>query len=90
MVQASTGNVVATISCGCKQPVERPTGRELRRRAHLGHELLRGNSVTVFKAADLSFIANVDRQDAGVRPNGACSDGINFWVGLGTGNLLRF
>ena len=49
-----------------------------------------GNTVTVFKAADLSFIANVTTGN-GAGPRGACSDGINFWMPLlDTGNLLRF
>jgi hypothetical protein len=49
-----------------------------------------GSSVTVFKAADLSFIANIPT-GASTDPVGACSDGINFWVNLsGTVNLLRF
>jgi DNA-binding beta-propeller fold protein YncE len=47
-------------------------------------------SVTVFKAADLSFIANV-ATGVGSQPHAACSDGINFWVPLqGKGKLLRF
>lgn len=51
-----------------------------------------GDSVTVFKAADLSFIANVPVA-ASTFPYTACSDGINFWVNLYftlPGNLLRF
>ena len=35
-----------------------------------------GGTVTLFKAADLSFIANVPIGSL----YGACSDGINFWV----------
>jgi hypothetical protein len=47
------------------------------------------SAVTVFKAADLSFIANVTTGNAGLY--GACSDGINFWVPRhGAGDLLRF
>ena len=49
-----------------------------------------GASVSVFKAADLSFIANVST-GGGASPRFACSDGINFWVPiLNTANLLRF
>ena len=50
---------------------------------------LTGNSVTVFKAADLSVITVLDTFTL---TSGACSDGINFWVNLlnGTGQLLRF
>jgi hypothetical protein len=48
-----------------------------------------GSVVTVFKAADLSFIATVT-VGPGTNAIGACSDGINFWVPLqSTGNLLR-
>jgi YVTN family beta-propeller protein len=45
------------------------------------------DSVSLFKAADLGFIANVSIEST---PFGACSDGINFWVTLVNGNLLRF
>ena len=49
-----------------------------------------GGSVTVFKAADLSFIANVTTLPASFL-QAACSDGINFWIpAANTGNLLRF
>jgi hypothetical protein len=49
-----------------------------------------GNTVTVFKAADLSFIANVST-GASTNPHGACSDGVNFWVTLSnTGSVVRF
>jgi hypothetical protein len=51
---------------------------------------LGGDSVTLFKSADLSFIANVPTGPSTL-PFGACSDGVNFWVTLnGAGNLLRF
>ena len=39
------------------------------------------DSVTLFRAADLSFIGNVQLA-GGSEPIGACSDGINFWVTL--------
>ena len=45
-----------------------------------------GSSVTVFKAADFSFIGNITAGTS-TGPEGACSDGINFWVTpLDTGN----
>ena len=47
-----------------------------------------GGTVSIFKAADLSFIANVST-GAESGPFGACSDGINFWI-TANGNLLRF
>ena len=49
-----------------------------------------GNSVSVFKAADLGFIANVDL-GSGAFPYGPCSDGINFFVPVASANaLMRF
>jgi hypothetical protein len=42
--------------------------------------------VTLFKAADLSLITNV----AAVSPTfAACSDGLDFWVSVGS-DLVRF
>jgi hypothetical protein len=89
VVQASTGNVVATINADASNKLNAPTSASFD-----GERILvanyTGNSVTVFKAADLSFIANVTT-GAATHPNGACSDGVNFWVPLqGTGKLLRF
>ena len=44
----------------------------------------------MFKAADLSFVANVST-GAGAFPRFACSDGINFWVPIGnTASVVRF
>jgi YVTN family beta-propeller protein len=87
VVQASSGNVVATITADASNLLNGPTAASFD-----GERILvtnfNNNSVSVFKAADLSFIANVA---TGTAPFGACSDGINFWVPLGdTGNLLRF
>ena len=89
VVQASTGNVVATITSDLTNNLSAPVAASFD-----GERILvvneNGNSVTVFKAADLSFIANVTT-GASTAPGGACSDGINFWIGLvNTGNLLRF
>jgi hypothetical protein len=48
------------------------------------------DTVTVFKAADLSFVANAPIGTS-TFPSGACSDGVNFFVDLNnTGTLLRF
>jgi hypothetical protein len=49
---------------------------------------LGGSSVTVFRAADLSFIANVST--GGTFPTAACSDGINFRVSNQAAGMLRF
>lgn len=43
----------------------------------------------LFKAADLSFVANV-ATGGSTDPVEACSDGINFWITDRTRNLLRF
>jgi hypothetical protein len=88
VVQASTGNVVATISADANNHLNAPTTASFDGERILVTNLS-GDSVTVFKAADLSFIANVIT-GPGVQPDAACSDGVNFWVGIGTGNLLRF
>jgi YVTN family beta-propeller protein len=89
VVQASTGNVVATISPDASNQLN-----GIRTASFDGERVLitntLGDSVSVFKAADLSFIANVPTGTS-TAPWGACSDGINFWVPLaGAHNLLRF
>jgi hypothetical protein len=89
VVQASTGNVVATISADANNQLNGPNGASFD-----GERILvanyAGNSVTLFRAADLGFIANMSTGDA-TNPISACSDGINFWVSLqSTTNLLRF
>jgi hypothetical protein len=84
VVQASTGNVVATISADATNKLSNPNGASFD-----GERVLITNgteSVTVFKAADLSFVANV-ATGPGV-PTGPCSDGVNFWVN--TSALVRF
>jgi hypothetical protein len=49
-----------------------------------------GNTVSLWKAADLTPLGFVGT-GAGTKPNGACSDGVNFWISLfGTGQLARF
>jgi 6-phosphogluconolactonase len=88
VVQASTGNVVATISADANNKLSGPTTASFD-----GERILvtnhGNNPVTVLKAADLSLIANVPT--GGVfPPTGACSDGVNSWVGIAVGQLLRF
>jgi DNA-binding beta-propeller fold protein YncE len=88
VVQASTGNVVATIVADSNNKLNGPLSASFD-----GERILvannSGGSVTLFKAADLSFIANVSTGSA--HPTSACSDGINFWIDLENGgNLLRF
>jgi YVTN family beta-propeller protein len=89
VVQASTGNVVATISADASNQLSGPKGASFD-----GERVLvtnsSGDSVSVFKAADLSFIAHVSTGTA-TAPWGACSDAINFWVPLENAHkLLRF
>ncbi len=89
VVQASTGSVVATITADATNLLARPEIGSFD-----GERVLFTNSnngsVTLFKAADFSFIANVSIK-LGTTPLGACSDGINFWVTLFlSGSLLRF
>jgi hypothetical protein len=88
VVQASTGNVVATINADLNNNLNAPNGASF----DGGRILITNgefNSVTVFKAADLSLIANVST-GTGFAFN-ACSDGINFWLPLEfSSSLLRF
>jgi hypothetical protein len=89
VVQASSGNVVATITTDASNQLNGPKGASFDGERVLVTNTF-GDSVSLFKAADLSFIAHVSTGTA-TAPWGACSDGINFWVPLeGTGNLLRF
>jgi hypothetical protein len=86
VVQASNGNVVATIGADANNHLSGPETASFD-----GERILvtnqSGNSVTAFKAADLSFIANVTTGSTSF-PYGACSDGVNFWVTI-RGRLLR-
>jgi hypothetical protein len=81
VVQASSGNVVATITPDASNRLSGPTAASFDGQRILITNTL-GNSVTLFKAADLSFIANVPT-GASTTPYGACSDGINFWIAPG-------
>jgi hypothetical protein len=85
VVQASTGNVVATISTDSNNHLSGPVAASFD-----GERVLVANvnnfSVTVFKAVDLSVIVNVATGGGG-SPSGPCSDGLNLWVN--TGDLLR-
>jgi hypothetical protein len=89
VVQSSSGTVVKTITADASNLLSLPIAASFD-----GERILvanfGGGTVTLFKAADLSFIANAST-GLGTVPSGACSDGTNFWVTLiGTGNLLRF
>ena len=88
MVQASTGNVVATINSDANNHLSGPIVASFD-----GERILVVNfadTVTVSKTANLSFVANVPIGTSSF-PSGACSDGVNFFVDLNnTGTLLRF
>jgi hypothetical protein len=86
VVRASTGAVLATL-----------TGNGLnfsKTAAFDGERILvtnlGGNSVSLWKAADLTPLGSVST-GSNTFPQGACSDGLNFWITLnGTGKLARF
>lgn len=89
VVSASSGAIVATIPADASNKLSGPV-----QTAFDGERVLVTNfnsdSVTLYRAADLSFIANVSLGTSS-HPFGACSDGINFWVVLnGTHHLVRF
>jgi DNA-binding beta-propeller fold protein YncE len=49
-----------------------------------------GNNVSLWKAADLTPLGSFP-MPLGSGPIGACSDGVNFWIALGTaGKIARF
>jgi hypothetical protein len=85
VVRASTGAILATL-----------TGNGLngpRVAAFDGERILvtnqLGNSVSLWKAADLSPLGSVNF--GSTSPQGACSDGLNFWITLlNTNQLARF
>jgi hypothetical protein len=87
VVQASSGNVVATISTDVNNHLSAPTAASFDGERVLVTNVTSG-SVTMFKAADLSLIANVTTEPFDA-PFAACSDGLNFWVSAGP-TLLRF
>ena len=80
VVQASTGAVVATITGNTQNGLSGPV-----QAAFDGERILvtnrLGDSVTLFKAADLSLLAHVPLP-SGAQPFGACSDGFDFWVAM--------
>jgi hypothetical protein len=86
VVRASTGVVLATLTGnGLNVPFTA---------AFDGERILvtnfSGPSVSLWKAADLSPLGSVGT-GASTGPNGACSDGLNFWITLeGPGKLARF
>jgi hypothetical protein len=86
VVRASTGAVLATLTGnGLSLPFAA---------AFDGERVLvtnaTGDRVSLFKAADLSPLGSFSLP-SGSGPLGACSDGFDFWIALGTaGKLARF
>jgi hypothetical protein len=86
VVRASTGAVLATLSGnGLSSPGTA---------AFDGERILvtnfNGDSVSLWKAADLSPLGSVTTGSSTLT-YGACSDGLNFWITLqNTGKLVRF
>jgi DNA-binding beta-propeller fold protein YncE len=84
VVQASSGNVVATIVSDGVNNLSGP-----QQASFDGERVLvtnRGNnSITLFKAADLSVIANEIFNDT---PYGVCSDGTHFFITFTSAELL--
>jgi DNA-binding beta-propeller fold protein YncE len=77
VVRASSGIVLATLTGnGLNQPVTAAFDGERILVTNFG-----GNSVSLWKAADLSPLGSVST-GASTRPTGACSDGLNFWITL--------
>src|SRR5262249_7796087 len=88
VVRASTGTVLATLT-GNGLAGAQPTAA-----AFDGEKVMianqSGNSVSLFKAADLTPLGSFQTGPS-TSPNGACSDGVNFWITLfGANQLARF
>jgi hypothetical protein len=86
VVRASTGVVLATLTGnGMGSPNAAAFDGE---RILVTSQV--GNSVSLWKAADLSPLGSVGT-GSNSRPYGACSNGLNFWITLAnTGKLARF
>ncbi|HKF41733.1 MAG TPA: hypothetical protein VKG01_01405 [Thermoanaerobaculia bacterium] len=83
VVRASNGTVLATLTGnGLNTPIVA---------AFDGQRVLvtnnAGSSVSLWKAADLTTLGSFPVHPF---PNGACSDGINFWITAASGTLTRF
>ena len=86
VVRASTGAVLATLT---GNGLHFPTSAAFDGERILVTNFL-GDSVSLWKAADLTPLGSVST-GANSGPNGACSDGLNFWVTLNqAGELARF
>ncbi len=84
VVRASNGAVLATLTGnGLNHPVGSAFDGQ---RVLIANNL--GNSVSLWKAADLTTIGTFVTAQAGTGPFGASSDGISFWITLRSSNLL--
>ena len=86
VVRASTGTILTTLTGnGLNGPgVASFDGQRVLVTNNLG------NGISLWKAADLSVIGSIGT-GVGSAPQGACSDGTNFWIVLGNPNrLARF
>jgi hypothetical protein len=85
VVRASTGAILATLTGnGLGTPWQAAFDGE---RVLVANQ---GDSVSLWKAADLSPLGSVST-GAASHPQGVCSDGVNFWIVLnGSQNLARF
>lgn len=86
VVRASTGAILATLTGnGLSSPFTAAFDGE-----RILITNLSGDSVSLWKAADLSPLGSVST-GASSTPAGACSDGLSFWITLNqTGKLARF
>jgi hypothetical protein len=87
VVRASSGAVLQTLTGnGLNYPVAASFDGQRVLVTNAG-----GNSVSLWKAADLTAIGTFPVGAALTEPFGACSDGVNFWVTLvNSGQLVRF
>lgn len=86
VIRASTGDIIATLTGnGLSGPFGTAFDGE---RILVTNQI--GSSVSVWKASDLTPLGFVST-GVGSMPQGACSDGLNFWISLlNTGKLARF
>jgi hypothetical protein len=86
VVRASTGAILATLTGNGL--VEATTAAFDGERILVTNSV--GNSVSLWKAADLSPLGSVN-VGSNPGPSGACSDGLNFWITfLNSAQLARF
>jgi hypothetical protein len=84
VVRASNGAVLATLT---GNGLDGPAAAAFDGQRTLVTNFV-GNSVSLWKAADLTSLGSTL---AGSEPNGACSDGLDFWIVLyGGGAVARF